>query len=53
MNAYVFLNSCIFVYLQIFGPVLPIITVNDLDAAVQFINARLGKSSIHIRSYIP
>ena len=28
------------VHLQIFGPLLPIIVVDDLNAAIQFINAR-------------
>ena len=28
------------VHLQIFGPLLPIVVVDDLDGAIQFINAR-------------
>ena len=29
-----------YVHLQIFGPLLPIVVVDDLDGAIQFINAR-------------
>ena len=42
MNKYKVHNcvcACVCVCLQIFGPLLPIV-VDDLDGAIQFINAR-------------
>ena len=37
---------CMYMHLQIFGPLLPIIVVDDLDAAIQFINARSVKHAL-------
>lgn len=43
---YVIQNLILFFYFQIFGPVLPIVSVDDADEALQVINARYAFLSL-------
>ena len=45
---YVIQNLILFFYFQIFGPVLPIVSVDDADEALQVINARYAFLSLTI-----